>query len=170
MSHGGGDDNIEPDLTPLLDLVMQLLMFFIVTVRVVKEDTNQDVQLPESSSATLVIKADVDALFINQKSNRGGKFSKQLPMPHRERLAKVESVILVQGRQPMDPLDLNVYLRDLHNRAEKEAGGADKVKTIIHFRADGDLDLGELFKVMNLVKTAGYTQLKIRAVRKQGRG
>src|SRR5215468_1650976 len=98
MSHGGGDDTIEPDMTPLLDLVMQLLMFFIVSVRFVKEQVNQDVQLPESSSAQVIKKADIDALFLNQKSNRGGQYSRTLDAKARERLKFEESVILVKGK------------------------------------------------------------------------
>ena len=38
MSHGGADDNsADPNLTPLLDLVLQLLMFFIINVNFVAE-------------------------------------------------------------------------------------------------------------------------------------
>ena len=39
MSHGGGDSNeAEPDLTPMLDLVMQLLMYFIMVANFIDQE------------------------------------------------------------------------------------------------------------------------------------
>ncbi len=167
MSHGGGDDAIEPDLTPLLDLVMQLLMFFIVNVRFITEQVSQDIKLPESVSAKPVSKADADALFINQKMNRNNKYTNTLNVKDRERLRGAESVVLVPGKEVMSPLEAKAWLKDVFADAEKTAG-VGKVKTIIHFRPDGDLELNELFKMMNFVKAAGYKQLKVRAVVKKG--
>ena len=42
MSHGGSDSGVsaEPNMTPLLDLVLQLLMFFIINVNFVSEQVN----------------------------------------------------------------------------------------------------------------------------------
>jgi len=169
MSHGGGDDGIEPDLTPLLDLVMQLLMFFIVNVRFVTEQVSGEIQLPTSTSAKPIAKADADALFVNQKTTRSKKFMNGLGADDRKRLQGAESVVLVPGVPPMSPLEAKSWLRDEFVKAQEKAGGADKVKTIIHFRADGELELNELFKMMNFCKAAGYRSLKIRAtVKNQG--
>jgi biopolymer transport protein ExbD len=167
MSHGGGDDSIEPDLTPLLDLVMQLLMFFIVNVRFITEQVSQEITLPESVSARPVTRADADSLFINQKMNRNNKFTNRLSKRDAERLRGAESVILVPGKEVMSPLEAKTWLKDLFQDAEKVVGQGN-VKTIIHFRPDGDLELNELFKMMNFVKAAGYKQLKIRAIVKSG--
>ena len=68
MSHGGAsEENLDPNLTPLLDLVLQLLMFFIVNVNFVSEQVSPEIKLPASESARPVDKADPAALFINQK-------------------------------------------------------------------------------------------------------
>ena len=162
MSHGGGsDDNIEPDLTPLLDLVMQLLMFFIVNVRFVTEQVSQDIQLPTSTSARPIGKADTGAVFINQKRMTRAWLDRQ-PENVRRRLRTADSIVLVPGRDPMSPLEAKAWLRDKYQDAEKEAAGG-KVQTIIHFRPDGDLDLNQLFLMMNFCKAAGFKNLKIRA-------
>ena len=163
MSHGGGDDSIEPDLTPLLDLVMQLLMFFIVNVRFVTEQVSGEIQLPTSTTATPIAQADSEALFVNQKSTRNKAFMNNLTDDDRKRLRGADSIVLVPGQPPYSPAEASSWLRDTFKAAAEKANGADKVKTIIHFRADGELELNELFKMMNFCKAAGYRNLKIRA-------
>jgi biopolymer transport protein ExbD len=163
MSHGGGsDDTIEPDMTPLLDLVMQLLMFFIVNVQFVTEQVSKDIQLPTSTSAKPVNKADVGAIFINQKSARNKAFFNRMGERDRLRLRSADSIVLVPGKEPMSPLEAKVWLRDMYADAEKQAKGG-KVQTFIHFRPDGDLELNQLFLMMNFCKAAGFKNLKIRA-------
>lgn len=51
MSSGSGNDVVEPNLTPLLDLVMQLLMFFIICVRFVTDQVKQEIQVPVNQEA-----------------------------------------------------------------------------------------------------------------------
>ncbi len=52
MSHGGGGGEVvEPNLTPLLDLVMQLLMFFIICVRFVTDQVKAEIQVPDNQEA-----------------------------------------------------------------------------------------------------------------------
>ena len=55
MSHGGGgadgEISAEPNLTPLLDLVLQLIFFFMLCANFVQEDLNEDIQLPTASQA-----------------------------------------------------------------------------------------------------------------------
>lgn len=68
MSHGGDASEAEADLTPLLDLVLQLLMFFIINVNFVTEQVNPDIKLPTSESARPIDKADLSSLVLNQKS------------------------------------------------------------------------------------------------------
>lgn len=162
MSHGGGDDAIDPDLTPLLDLVMQLLMFFIVNVRFVAEQVHKDIQLPISTSARPVGKADVGAIFINQKSARNREFFNKMSEKDRLRLRSADSIVLVPGKEPMSPLEAKVWLRDMYADAEKAAKGG-KVSTVVHFRPDGELELNQLFLMMNFCKAAGFKDLKIRA-------
>src|ERR1700740_3348899 len=104
MSHMGGEvENVDPDLTPLLDLVMQLLMFFIVNVNFVKEQVSQDVKLPTSTSARPISKGDTGAIFINQKSGRNKEFVNSLSENNRRRLRTADSIILVPGLDPMSP-------------------------------------------------------------------
>src|SRR5947208_6436694 len=55
----------EPNLVPLLDLVFQLIMFFMICVNFVSEQVNVDIKLPVAQSARPMDKGEVDVLFLN---------------------------------------------------------------------------------------------------------
>src|SRR5438445_4074680 len=67
MSHTVGDsgERADPNLTPLLDVVLQLLMFFMMCVNFVTEQVNQNIELPVAQSARPMDKGEVDVLFLN---------------------------------------------------------------------------------------------------------
>ena len=62
MSHGGGGEGhvAEPNLTPLLDVVLQLLMFFMMCVNFVNEQVNEDIKLPRSQAVKPMDKGEAD--------------------------------------------------------------------------------------------------------------
>jgi biopolymer transport protein ExbD len=173
MSHGGGSDSTcDPNLTPLLDLVLQLLMFFIVCVNFVAEQVSGDVKLPYSDSAQPIEKSDLNALFINQKSLKSRDFRDKLTPEQLERFRNSDSVVMVPGKEPMSLLEARTWLRKNHEDAEKTAklAGEKEVKTVIHFRPDENLELKELFMLMNHCKAAGYKKLKVRAIVRRSTG
>jgi biopolymer transport protein ExbD len=166
MSHGGGGSSseVDPNLTPLLDLVLQLLMFFIINVNFVSEQVNPDIKLPRSVSARPMDKPAEADIFLNQKSRTPAFLAKLSPADH-ERLRNADSIIMVTGRPPMTLLEARAWLKDQFQRAEDAArakGG--EVKTVIHFRPDGDLDVGELMKLMTACKVVGFKNIKMHAV------
>lgn len=66
MSHGGGGgDVVEPNLTPLLDLVMQLLMFFIICVRFVTDQVKAEIQVPDNQEARRPAKGGDTPIILN---------------------------------------------------------------------------------------------------------
>lgn len=166
MSHGGGDDSVDPDLTPLLDLVMQLLMFFIVNVNFVSEQVSPDIKLPSSESARPVDKADPNGLFLNQKI-KTREFMNRLSPEDANRLRNADSVVLIPGKPPMSLAETKTWLRDRYETLQKLAPNGE-VQTAIYFRPDADLEVGEMFKLMNHCKAAGFKKLKVRALVRRG--
>src|SRR5437588_10974824 len=67
MSHGpSGSDAVEPNLTPLLDVVLQLIMFFMITVNFVRVDQlNEDIKLPVAQAAVPMDQSAEDWVFLN---------------------------------------------------------------------------------------------------------
>src|SRR5215468_5358128 len=116
--HGASTNEIkaEPNLVPLLDLVFQLIMFFMVCVNFVSQQVNEDIKLPVAQSARPMDKTEVDVLFLNV--DQSGK-------------------LIVPGReQPLTTLpQMRVYLRQVYEDAKhvvQESGDkSGRVKTTV---------------------------------------
>lgn len=152
MSHGASDDDgikAEPNLTPLLDLVLQLLMFFMMCVNFVSEQVNQSIKLPTAQSARPMDKGEVSVLFLNVNKNG------QLEIP---------------GQDAMSSLgDIGYYLKQQYadaERADKLKGGPGVVTTSIIIRADEASSYGQVYQVLRLCKEVGYKKLQLRALTK----
>jgi biopolymer transport protein ExbD len=150
MKRGSSFDAIkaEPNLVPLLDLVFQLIMFFMICVNFVSEQVNEDIKLPVAQSARPMDKGEIDVLFLNM--DQYGK-------------------VMIPGRQK--PLittgEKEYYLNQQHAdtlRTQQEKGDrSGKVKTAVIIRADQGAKYGEIFELLHLCKQAGYQKLQLRA-------
>jgi biopolymer transport protein ExbD len=153
VSHGPTTDaiNAEPNLVPLLDLVFQLIMFFMICVNFVSEQVTEDVKLPVSQSARAMDKGEVDVLFLNMDA--AGK-------------------LLVPGQSA--PLgtrgEMQYYLRQQYADAKRaaEVGGdkSGKVRTAVIIRADRSATYAQVYDLLQMCKTVGYHKLQLRAYTK----
>ena len=146
MSHGVGSSEIkaEPNLVPLLDLVFQLIMFFMICVNFVSEQVNEDIKLPVAQSARPMEKSEVDVLFLN--------------------LDQTGKVMVPGGEQPLDTLgQKQFYLRQKYADTKRASG---QVHTVVIVRADRNASYGHLFELLKLCKQAGYQKMQIRAYTK----
>jgi biopolymer transport protein ExbD len=153
MSHGVGDvgSKAEPNLTPLLDVVLQLLMSFMMCVNFVSEQVNQSIELPVAQSARPMDKGEVEVLFLNV--DRHGN-------------------VVIPGRDALTgAAQATYYLRQQYadaERADKLRGGAGVVKTAIVIRADQNASYKQVFDLMQTCKQIGYRKLQVRAKTKAG--
>src|SRR5947209_9909641 len=66
MSASVGSEGADPNLTPLLDLVLQLIMFFMITINFVRADQFDDaIKLPVATSAMALEPGSDDLIFLN---------------------------------------------------------------------------------------------------------
>ncbi len=73
MSHGpASSDTVEPNLVPLLDLVLQLLMFFLINVNFVQGVTNTGESLPRSETVSPLDPDGGDPIILSVKPFRIG--------------------------------------------------------------------------------------------------
>ena len=122
----GGEGSVaEPNLTPLLDVVLQLLMFFMMCVNFVNEQVNEEIRLPKSQSVKPMDKADTDVLYVNFKPFLLKDFQDRLPA---DVLARVQNrfrdgdqCILIPGKEPMRRSDFKVWLKEQYEDAKKIA-------------------------------------------------
>ena len=153
--HGASPNEVraEPNLVPLLDLVFQLIMFFMVCVNFVSQQVNEDIKLPVAQSARPMDKTEVDVLFLNL--DQSGK-------------------LIVPGReQPLTTLpQMRVYLRQVYEDAKRlaqESGDkSGRVKTTVVIRGDRRTTYQKIFDLLQLCKEAGYQKLQLRALTQVG--
>jgi biopolymer transport protein ExbD len=172
MSHGPAAEgsSAEPNLTPLLDVVLQLLMFFMMCVNFVTEQIQEGIKLPVSQAAKPIDKTEGDVLFINLKPYRAKDFENRSP-EERDNLNALfkdgEPVALVVGEFPKRPADLRIWLKQTFADAQKNAKDG-KVKTAIILRAHEETNYQDVYDVMTLCKVVGYSRLKLRATTQNG--
>jgi biopolymer transport protein ExbD len=144
MSHGagGGDENIEPDLTAMLDVVMQLLMYFIMCANFIAQENNEDILLPLATAARPLSKDDDDVLFLNV--DKDGK-------------------VLILGENPKD---LDATRLWLDNRAldAKQKSGGETINTSVVVRAHQDVSYETVYRLMEIAKLKGFKRFKLRAI------
>lgn len=168
MSHGPEANAASPNLTPLLDVVMQLLMFFMISVNFVNEQVSGDVNLPVSSSAIPIDKTEGDVFFLNIKPFRLTDYEKK-ENDIREYVASnfqtnEPTIHLVGEKFPRKIGELSGLLREKYRDVSK--ANDDKVNTTIIIRADEKCKYAEVYRVLSMCKDAGFRQMKIRAVTK----
>ena len=149
MSHGAGGTEIkaEPNLTPLLDLVLQLLMFFIITANFASQQNNEHIQLPEMQSARPLDKAETDIVFLNLTR---------------------DGVVEAPGKDPMKkPADIKTHLRNAYNDVERIVGKGKEVRTLVVIRADKSAAYKDVYQLMRWCKEAGFHRFQMRATLKR---
>ncbi len=142
------DTTCEPNLTPLLDLVLQILMFFMVTVNFTQEQNLGDVALPVSDSARpLQKKGDRDPIFLNLIYDK----------------EKHEHQIMITGQRPMQQAQArNWILGQFEDLKRHEADG--KVANPVIIRAHKDADYAQVYQLLRACSDAGFRNLKVRAI------
>jgi biopolymer transport protein ExbD len=138
----------DPNLVPLLDLVFQLIMFFMICVNFVSEQVNEDIKLPVAQSARPMDKGEIDVLFLN--------------------MDKYGNVMVPGGQKALVTTgEKQYYLNDQHadklHVQEQQGDKSGKVKTAIIIRADQGAKYGQIFELLHLCKQAGYHKLQLRA-------
>src|SRR5262245_15573454 len=153
-SHGGA---CEPNLTPLLDLVLQILMFFMVTVNFATEQNAGDVPLPESQTARPLTKEGTkDPIFVNLLYNDTER-KHEVILPLRYRIDRNGKSVPLP---PMTQAEARREMQKLH----EDLSRAGDVKNQVIIRAHRDAQYNEVFQVLQSCSDAGFRNLKVRAM------
>ena len=151
MSASVGSEAADPNLTPLLDLVLQLIMFFMITVNFVRVDQFDDaIKLPVTTSAVAMDATAEDWVFLNLDAN--GK------------LVGTLSTFVLDT-----PERIKVHLmgeKAALERSAKARGKAGEIKIYIILRADKACKYGDVWKVLDSCQRAGFRFWQLRAMTK----
>jgi biopolymer transport protein ExbD len=145
-----GEIKAEPNLTPLLDVVFQLITFFMMVFRISGENYDQRVHLPVAGSARPLEGATPqDRLILNIDSEGrllwdGGVLDMDAAM----------KVIRVQGQ---------LTRRNLEIRKQPVAEG-DTLPTVIVFRADRGVSFGQVYRYITACQSNGFRKFALKAM------
>lgn len=148
MSHSPSEgDKCEPNLIPMLDLVLQLIMFFIVCVNFKQQDYNtKDVKLPVAQSARPLERSDYEPIFLNLND---------------------KGAVLVPGREPLESRPaIRAYLKSEFDAAERVTKKGEKIKRVVIIRGHRAADYEKIYDLLRDCKDVGFSKLQLRAEQK----
>jgi biopolymer transport protein ExbD len=158
MSHGGSD-KCEPNLVPLLDLVLQLVMFFMLCANFVLEQTSVAIVLPKAIAAKALTQAESYTIFLNVDEK--GKVL----------LAPGDQIKDSEGRV-IESLDNAAQVKtflDRRAREDKAAMGAaatadTPLRSVIILRVHKLCPFEKVYPIMQACRSAGYLRVQLRAL------
>ncbi len=150
MSASVDSEGIDVNLTPLLDLVLQLIMFFMITVNFVRVDQfDNSISLPLASESVPLDSSAEDWIFLN--------------------LDNAGRLVGALGTYTLDtPEKLKVHLmreKESYEAAAKERGKTGEVKIVIILRADKNCKYGDVWSCLSSCQRAGFKHWQLRVMK-----
>lgn len=159
MSHGNLE-KAEPNLTPMLDMVLQLVMFFMLCANFVMEQVNEAIKLPEAIAARPLDRRDERLLFLNVVGPpRPGH-----PEDPREGTVVLSKLDAEDSLQLTNKIQVAAFMQRRMKRdiAASPNKNAPVLSTII-LRGDARCRFEKINDVLEAIRSAGYKQVRIRA-------
>ena len=168
MSAPPGSERCEPNLTPLLDMVLQLIMFFMLCANFDKFQKNAAVVLPKAIQAQAPDKTlDVQLLVEMSSPNKDEPRD-----PTRPPGVGKWSLSTGAGARPvLGPSDLFQKLQieaqkyGIGKYADANEKNRRKVKVAVILRVDRYVPFRQVYDVMLEVNRAGFEEVQLRALK-----
>jgi biopolymer transport protein ExbD len=149
-------ESAEPDLTPLLDIVFQLITFFMLVINFSNDNYDQRVKLPVAGTARPVEegqKLDEDRLVLNV--DKEGHL-----------LINGESLTTVKAAQEIKHQAALVKLNLKASGQKPDANGG--LPTTIVLRADRDTPFSHLYNLITACQANGFHKFSLKAMNAAG--
>lgn len=147
----------EPNLTPLLDMVLQLVMFFMLCANFVMEQVDESIKLPESAAAKPLDRKVDDYVVLNVDSKGFTSINDQKNLSP----VGVQQYLKVQ-------FELDKSRAIQRNRLKEWEEG--KGRSTIIIRAHKDCVYGQVDAVITPCRAVGYGDIQLRAIVSDGIG
>jgi biopolymer transport protein ExbD len=142
----------EPNLTPLLDVVFQLITFFMLVINFSRENYDQRIKLPVAGSARPIEEGEKvaeDRFVLNLDRDGHLLFNGEVQLPH-----QAGQTI----RHEADLIKLN--MKAIGTKPDPSGG----LPTTVEIRADKDLNYGSLQTLLNLCQNNGFHKFAFKAM------
>lgn len=155
MAATSSGDVPEPNLTALLDVVLQLVMFFMVCANFVMEQVNETIKLPAAIAAKSLDR-DVEYYYIININEKG--------------IADIENEILDSPAKVKNAMRER-FEQDrarMANRGKAAEWEAGKGRSVVIIRADKKCNYKMVHDVMTACREVGYAQVQLRTIQAEG--
>jgi len=145
------DVKAEPNLTPILDMVFQLITFFMLVINFKSAELDLTLKLPVVGSAQPVDSKGQKDLLVLNIDDAGNLKIYGKPKPD------IEAYIRGESERTLRSAGLK--------REDLEAG--EELKTTIVIRADRATPFGKVNKVIKACQDNGFRQFALKAIKKE---
>ncbi len=152
MSHGSVE-KCEPNMTPMLDLVLQLVMFFMLCANFIAEDVNATIKLPTALQARPLDKAEDRVIFLNVDVK--GDVLPNTRGIDRPLTNRVQVAGYMKNQAAFD--------QELKRRAA-EKGKPEPIGSLVVIRAHEDCKYAKISDIMLGCREAGFPRIQFRAI------
>ena len=162
MSAPAGEEPEEPDLTALLDLVLQLVMFFLAVARIDNEQRDMSVVLPQASIARSLTKDYNRIVIVNLYPAPPASDDEKRAADPNARVTKVRYSVFegYTTREYTSIIEVKNSLKDKLDLDKKE-----KLKgtSLLVLRAHKNCSFEQVYTVMSNAREVGYSEIQLRA-------
>lgn len=148
----GGEIKAEPNMTPLLDVVFQLITFFMLVFKISSSEFDSRVRLPVAGAATPVDAADADRDFFVLNLDSDGR------LLWNGQALDIESAI----KQIRD--QAAVSRRNAERVQKKDLKEGEPLPTRVVFRADRRVPFATIYRFIAACQANGFTRFHLKAM------
>jgi biopolymer transport protein ExbD len=154
-----GEMKAEPNLTPMLDMVLQLVMFFMLCANFVTDRANKTIKLPDAIAAKALDK-DVDSVIYLNVDSDGDVLLTPKPVTREQ---KKDPLIAITNEIALQSFMKN-RLQDYERSLRKADQGLGKSPLVI-IRADKGCNFRKVYNVMSACQKAGMRDVQLRVMK-----
>ncbi len=143
---------IEPDMTPMIDIVFQLIAFFMMVTNFEQTQADERVKLPSDQLARPPVVSREKVLVINVGFVRDKEGEKTDPTAY-----------VFEGDSKTPVLEYGPRLKEEKRVAEALYGPGGHKDMIIEIRADAETPTGLVQELIKLAQEAGFEKFSLRA-------
>jgi biopolymer transport protein ExbD len=163
------DEPEEPDLTALLDLVLQLVMFFLAVARIDNEQRDQSVVLPQAAIARSLTKDYNKIVIVNLYPAPPVGADEKVRSDPNALVTKVRYSVFegYSTRDYDDLIGVKDLLKDKFAADKRAAPPADweagRGRSLIVLRAHRNCTFKQVHAVLTAARDVGFTEIQLRA-------
>ncbi len=144
---------VEADMTPMIDMVFQLIAFFMIVTNFEQTQADERVKLPADKLARPPKVAREQEVVLNVGFQRNLQGEKINPDP-----------VIFYGDDPIRVLDYLPRLKREYTLSEKQYGEAKAKDITIVIRADADVPTGLIQELIKMGQEANFTKFALKAM------